>query len=91
VRRRRAALPLELLVVVGQSDFSEFFKPTIIDCNQVFELSKEELIQKFNAGGLRHHLDLPKEILKKVWLGVRRSPRVDEIHKRLLPSELENG
>lgn len=58
---------------------------TVIDCNQVFELSKDELIQKFNAKELRHHLDLPQDILKIVWLGVKLNPRVDEIHKRLLP------
>lgn len=90
VCRRRAGLPPESLVVIDQSDYSDFSKPTIIDCNQVFELSMEELIQKFNAKELRHHLDLPEEVLKKVWTGVRRSPRVDEIHKRLLPSDTAN-
>ena len=49
VRRRRAGLPPESLVVVDHSDYPDFSKPTVIDCNQVFELSKEELIQKFNA------------------------------------------
>jgi hypothetical protein len=90
VRRRRAGLPAESLVIVDQSDYPDFFKPTIIDCNQVFELSKEELIQKFNARELRHHLDLPEDILKKVWIGVRLSPRVDESHKRLLPPDPVN-
>ena len=85
VQRRRVGLPPESLVVVDQSAYPDFSKPTIIDCNQVFELSKNELIQKFSARELRHHLDLPKDILDKVWAGVRSSPRVDEVHKRLLP------
>jgi len=85
VQRRRAGLPPETLVVVDQSNYPDFSKPTIIDCNQVFELSKAELIQKFKARELRHHLDLPSDVLDKVWTGVRASPRVDEIHKRLLP------
>ena len=90
VRCRRAGLPPESLVVVDQSDYPDFSKPTVIDCNQVFELSKEELIQKFNGRELRHHLDLPKEVLQKVWVGVKKSPRVDEIHKRLLPPDTVN-
>jgi hypothetical protein len=90
VRRRRAGLPPESLVVVDEPEYPDFSKPTVIDCNQVFELSKEELIQTFNTRGLRHHLDLPKTLLEKVWIGVRASPRVDEIHKRLLPPDSTN-
>jgi len=39
-------LPNKTLVVVEPSEYSDFTKPTIIDCNQVFELSREELVQK---------------------------------------------
>ena len=89
VKLRRKGLPPETLVVIDPSEYTEFTKPTIIDCNQVFELSKEELIQKFKTKNLRHHRDLPKAILDNIWKGVRSSPRVDEIHKRLLPPQQE--
>ena len=85
VQNRRKELPPETLVIIDPTDYPDFSKQTIIDCNQVFELSKEELIQKFKTKDLRHHLDLPKDILEKIWAGVHASPRVDEIHKQLLP------
>lgn len=85
VQDRRKGLPPETLVIVDPSEYPDFTKPTIIDCNQVFELSKEELVQKFKTKNLRHHRDLPKTILDKIWEGVRTSPRVDEAHKQFLP------
>lgn len=85
VKLRRKALPPETLVVIDPSEFPEFTKPTIMDCNQVFELSKEELIQKFESRNLRHHRDLPSDLLDKIWIGIRTSPRVDEVHKQFIP------
>lgn len=87
VQERRKGLPPETLVIVNPAEYSDFSKQTVIDCNQVFELSKEELIQKINAREIRYHKDLPEEILKRIWRGVRLSPRVDESHKSLLPPE----
>lgn len=86
-QERRKDFPSETLVIVDPVEYSDFSKQTIVDCNQVFELSKEELIQKFNSRELRYHKDLPEKILKRIWLGVRLSPRVDEIHKNLIPPE----
>ncbi|MFZ4394892.1 MAG: hypothetical protein ACOYOU_04615 [Kiritimatiellia bacterium] len=86
-QERRKDFPSETLVIVDPVEYSDFSKQTIVDCNQVFELSKEELIQKFNARELRYHKDLPEKILKRIWRGVRLSPRVDEIHKNLIPPE----
>lgn len=89
VQRRRKELPPDTLVVVDPAEYPDFTKPTIIDCNQVFELSKEELVQKFKTKNLRHHRDLPEEILNKIWNGVKISPRVDEVHKQLLPPKTD--
>lgn len=89
VQKRRKNLPPETLVLIDPSEYPDFTKPTIIDCNQVFELSKEELVQKFKAKDLRHHQDLPRSIKEKIWRGIRNSPLVDEVHKQLLPPETE--
>jgi hypothetical protein len=91
VQARRKNLPPETLVIVDPADYPDFSKQTIIDCNQVFELSQEELVEKFKTKGLRHHRDLPEAILKQIWNGIRTSPRVDEVHKRLLPPEAGNN
>lgn len=85
VQGRRKNLPPETLVIVDPADYPDFSKQSIIDCNQVFELSREELVEKFKTKGLRHHRDLPEAVLEKIWHGVRTSPRVDEVHKQLLP------
>lgn len=87
VQARRKNLPPETLVIVDPSEYPDFSKPTVIDCNQVFELSREELVQKFKTKELRHHRDLPKAVLEKIWRGVHRSPRVDETYKLMLPPE----
>lgn len=84
---RRRNLPEETLVVVEPSEYSDFTRPTIVDCNQVFELSREELVQKYRTKELRPHSDFPAAVLEKIWQGVRISPRVDEVHKQLIPSE----
>jgi len=91
VQERRKGLPRETLVIVEPSEYPDFSKPTVIDCNQVFELSKEELIQKFKAREIRYHKDLPEAVLKRIWQGVRVSPRVDETHKNLIPPEADGG
>lgn len=85
VKQRRKQFPPETLVIIDESEYADFTKPTIIDCNQIFELSRAELIQKLAAKELRSHQDLPKDILHKIWQGAHRSPRVDEAHKLLLP------
>lgn len=91
VIKRRAGFPPETLVIVDPAEFKEFTRRTVIDCNQVFELSRDELVQKFVSKELRHHMDLPTTILERVWHGVHTSPRVDEIHKQLLPPDDSRG
>jgi hypothetical protein len=88
VRERRRSFPPATLVVVDSGTYTDFSKETVFDCNQVFELGVEELVQKFKAGDLRHHKDLPQEILVQIWNGVRLSPRVDEVHKKMIPLPL---
>jgi len=87
---RRRNMPDETLVVVDPSEYPDFSRETIIDCNQVFELSREELVQKYQARELRAHHDFPVDVLDKIWQGVRISPRVDEVHKQLVPPESES-
>jgi len=84
---RRRNMPEETLVEVDPSEYSDFTKPTIIDCNQIFELSREELVQKYRMKNLRAHQDFPAAVMDKIWQGVRNSPRVDEVHKQLIPPE----
>ena len=81
IRERRKGLPDETLVLVDPSDYAAFTKPTMIDCNQVFELDRAELVARYQSRDLRSHPDLPLPILSQVCDGILVSPRVDEAHK----------
>jgi len=84
VRRRRTAMPPETLVEVTPAEYADFTVPTIVDCNQVFELPREELIEKITTKQIRGQNDLPAAILAKICVGVLLSPRVDEAYKKRL-------
>lgn len=81
IRERRKGLPDETLVLVNPADYGAFTKPTMIDCNQVFELDRAELVARYQAQDLRSHPDLPSAVLNQVCDGILASPRVDEAHK----------
>jgi hypothetical protein len=90
-RLRRQNMPDETLVVVDPTEYPDFSKQTVVDCNQVFELSRQELVQKFQAKELRSHQDFPAEVMDKIWQGVRISPRVDGVHKQLIPDDPDHS
>ncbi len=84
IRERRKNLPPETLVEVSPGDYVGFTKPTLVDCNQVFELDRAELVSRYQAKSIRSHPDLPLEILNRVCEGILASPRVDEAYKELI-------
>jgi hypothetical protein len=84
IRERRRNLPPETLVEVAPSEYEGFIKPTLIDCNQVFELDRAELVSRYQAKSIRSHPDLPVCILNRVRDGILASPRVDEAYKELI-------
>jgi hypothetical protein len=84
IRERRKNLPPETLVEVSPGDYVGFTKPTLVDCNQVFELDRAELVSRYEAKSIRSHSDLPGEILDRVREGILASPRVDEAYKELI-------
>lgn len=84
IRERRRNLPPETLVEVVPGDYAGFTKSTLIDCNQVFELDRAELVSRYQAKSIRSHPDLPTDILNRVREGILASPRVDEAYKELI-------
>ena len=84
IRERRRNLPADTLVEVAPHEYEGFTKNTMIDCNQVFELDRAELVSRFQAKSIRSHPDLPLDILNRVRDGILASPRVDEAYKELI-------
>ena len=84
IRERRRNLPAETLFEVAPHEYEGFTKNTMIDCNQVFELDRAELVSRFQAKSIRSHPDLPLNLLNRVRDGILASPRVDEAYKELI-------
>ncbi|MDD2708949.1 MAG: hypothetical protein PHV34_13265 [Verrucomicrobiae bacterium] len=84
IRARRRAMPENTLVPVDPAEYAPFSKQTLIDCNQVFEISMAELVTKFAMKELGHHPDLPSEIVLRIQAGILASPRVDAVHKKMI-------
>jgi len=84
IRERRRNLPPETLVEVAPEEYEGFTKVTLIDCNQVFELDRAELVSRHQMNSIRSHPDLPVDILNRVRDGIIASPRVDEAYKELI-------
>lgn len=81
IRERRRNLPPETLIEVAPGEYEGFTKSTLIDCNQVFELDRAELVSRYQSKSIRSHPDLPVDILNRVREGILASPRVDEAYK----------
>jgi hypothetical protein len=84
IRERRRNLPPETLVEVAPEEYEGFTKVTLIDCNQVFELDRAELVSRHQMKSIRSHPDLPVDILNRVRDGIIASPRVDEAYEELI-------
>lgn len=84
VRRRRAAQPPETLVEINPTDYTEFTKPSIVDCNAVFRMSLQELVDRWSRNELAPKNDLPQSLLARIREGVKLSPLVEEEAKDLI-------
>ena len=86
VHRRSKNLPPHTLVEISPDDYPDlhFTLPTIVDCNYWFRITKQELLQKLQAGLASEKMQLPATILKKLRAGMLASPLIEaEIKDRL--------
>jgi len=88
-KRKRIAhflkFPDRTLVTVLPSEYPQFSKETIIDCNRVFEKTIQSLIKKETEGKLKSCKDLmPREIVGKLISGVLASDQISESVRKIL-------
>jgi hypothetical protein len=83
VKRIRRTLP-GTLVELGPALYDELTKESIVDCNQVFSRTLEEFVELFERRQIRHHKDLPKDLLANIRDAIRASPVVSAASKALL-------
>ncbi|MFH1477846.1 MAG: hypothetical protein ABIH24_10230 [Verrucomicrobiota bacterium] len=87
VARRRRGLPPETLVLINRGEYHEFRCDTIVDCNHVLEHPASLLSEKKKAGDLGEYLDkFPAAVLKKIIIGIHKSPTVKPEIKSRIPS-----
>ncbi len=84
VRMRSRTLPAETLVEISPTDFTDFTVQSIVNCNYWFRVTRQELLQKLQAGLALEQSQMPTPILAKLRLGVLASPLVEDEVKDLL-------
>jgi hypothetical protein len=84
VLRRRVGLPVESLIEISPSEYSEFTLQSIGDCNSHFRVTKQELLQKLQTGLAWEKKPLPVNLLNKLRQGMLASPLIEDEIKDLL-------
>lgn len=83
VKRFRGDLP-GTTVELDPRAYDELKVLSIVDCNVVFIRTLADLVDRIRWKRVRHHKDLPKDLLKAIQNGVKASPLVDAATKKLI-------
>jgi hypothetical protein len=79
-----------LKIPFSPEDYSDFTKPSCINCNQLFEKSFLELSQAKRQRELRLHADMTTELPGRIVQGCLDSPLLTEAQKKMIPNEEVN-
>lgn len=83
VHRVRRHLP-GTVVDLDPALYDELKKPSVIDGNTLFSKSLEEFVELFTAKRIRHHKDLPAELLDAVRAAIHASPLITPEERELV-------
>lgn len=75
----------ETIVKISKDAYACFTKDSVINCNDVRSKSIDEIIEKLESGKLKIKAKMPREIVDKLVLAVRKSPLVEQEIKNMLP------
>ena len=84
VIHRNRNLPKETLVRIDPAEYSEFSKPSIIDCNRYLRIGKQELLQKLQQQFAHEKSQMPTVILDKLRTGIAASPLIESEIKDMI-------
>jgi hypothetical protein len=84
VKRRRKLLPPETLVEIKESRYINFTTDSIIDCNNILQKTKEQLIQKLEQNELKLKMEMDIHLVEQLRQAVKKSPLVEEEIKKFL-------
>ena len=72
------------VVEIRAGEYCALNSDCIFNCNNVFEVKMENLIEKVREGGSMNYPKMPDEIVKHLVVGVKESPNVSQEFKSLL-------
>jgi hypothetical protein len=73
----KLGFPVETLVKISPTEYTQFTKETVIDCNRAFEKSIQSLKDKLEAGRLKVCVEImPEEIVTKIVQGMLVSTQI---------------
>lgn len=73
------------VVEISVEEYSDFTKDSIIDCNNVFNYSENELFNKLNTDNIVEiKSNISARIIIKLKEAILRSPLVEDKYKKLL-------
>jgi len=87
VKRRRSQETATTVVEIGEVEYADFTRDSVIDCNQVFTKSLADLCSQWTRKEIVPKRDLPMSLVTKLQQGVRDSRLVSEADKRRICGE----
>jgi hypothetical protein len=87
-RVKRRQFPESTVVEIFTNEYPDFTKDSIIDCNEVFPRTLEQLIEKLTHGELKLKTMMGRDLIDKLRKAVLDSPKVkdDHIKNQLKPT-----
>ncbi len=81
---QRAGISEQTIVLVSPTEYSVFTSESAFNCNDVIEVSMNDLIRKVENDGSMNYPKMPNSILAKLIAGINESPRISLAIKKLL-------
>ena len=81
---QRAGISEQTIVSVSPKEYPVFTSESVFNCDDVVEVSMEDLIRKVDDNGSTNYPKIPDSILAKLIVGINESPRISTAIKKLL-------
>ena len=81
---QRAGISEQTIVPVSPKEYPVFTSESAFNCNDVIEVSMDDLIRKVEDNGSMDYPKIPDSILAKLIVGINESPRISPAIKKLL-------
>jgi hypothetical protein len=81
---RRSGIDSRTIVYINDTEYPVFNRDCCFDCNNVFEISLNDLIHSVETNGSANYPKLPAGLLLRLIGGVKLSPQVSEELKKLI-------